>query len=492
MFAVLTKTANPIIEFKAADFICGLFLCWKHTMTLHLFDSYQRKIVPLKPIESEQVGLYSCGPTVYDRAHLGNLRTYLLVDVLRRVLAYNGHHVKHVMNITDVGHLVSDGDNGEDKMEKGARLQQQSAWHIAEKFEALFFADSGRLNIIAPTVVCRATDHIAEQIAYIESLAQRGFTYTVADGVYFDTSKLDDYGHLARLDAAGLRAGMRVEQGQKKSITDFALWKFSGTRSRQMEWPSPWGQGFPGWHIECSAMAEKYLGTLFDIHVGGEDHIPVHHSNEIAQSQGRNGNRMANIWLHGYFLQLDNEKISKSGRSLLLPELLERGFDPLSYRYLTLTAHYRRRLRFSWQSLASAAKALSRIRKMIVNTPTDGEIDSGYQQRFQRLVNRDLNMPGALALLWELVASELTPAIKRATIMNFDRVFALELDSVVGHRISGAAEVIAQQRQLARQQGDWTRSDQLRLQLVTMGYQVEDRRDSYALIPLELSEHDSD
>jgi len=461
-------------------------------MTLYLFDSYQRKIVPLKPIAKGCVGLYSCGPTVYDRAHLGNLRTYLLVDVLRRVLAYNGYGVNHVMNITDVGHLVSDGDSGEDKMEKAARQRQQCAWQIAKNFEAHFFADSGKLNIDIPTVVCRATDHIAEQIIYIESLVRKGFTYQLEDGVYFDTSKLDDYGYLARIDSAGLRAGVRVETGQKKSLTDFALWKLSGVRLRQMEWDSPWGRGFPGWHIECSAMAEKYLGKLFDIHVGGEDHMPVHHSNEIAQSQGRNGNRMANIWLHGYFLQLDNEKIAKSGRSLLLSELLKRGFDPLSYRYLTLTAHHRRRLNFSWQSLTSAAKALSRIRKVVVSAPIGGQIDSSYQRRFHLLVNYDLNMPGALALLWELLASELAPAVKRATLLDFDRVFALELDRVVGDSVPEAVDLIAQRRQLARQQGDWRGADQLRLQLVAMGYQVEDRQGSYALIPLQHNEADRD
>ena len=298
---------------------------------LKLFNTMERNVSVFKPIQDGKVGLYACGPTVYDDAHIGNLRTYLFVDVLKRVLKLNGYEVNHVMNITDVGHLVSDADTGEDKMEKGARKQQKSAWDIAKYFEKAFLHDLKNLNISLPKVTCRATDHIQDQIAFIESLEEKGFTYKTNDGIYFNTEKIADYGKLAQLDKQGLSAGIRVDMADKKSHTDFALWKFSGNRKRQMEWSSPWGIGFPGWHIECSAMAEKYLGEEFDIHIGGEDHIAVHHTNEIAQCQAKNGHVQARYWLHGYFLQLNDEKLSKSGTSITLSTLIDRGYDPLAY-----------------------------------------------------------------------------------------------------------------------------------------------------------------
>ncbi|TKF30248.1 cysteine--tRNA ligase, partial [Vibrio sp. F13] len=297
---------------------------------LQLFNTLNRTLSPFYTIQPRKVGLYACGPTVYDYAHVGNLRTYLFVDVLKRVLQINGYQVNHVMNITDVGHLVSDGDTGEDKMEKGARKQEKSAWDIATFFEDAFFTDLERLNILKPSITCRATDHIQEQISFIQSLEAKGYTYQTSDGIYFDTEKLPDYGKLARLDKEGLEAGIRVDMAEKNHPTDFALWKFTGEQKRQMEWTSPWGNGFPGWHIECSAMAEKYLGETFDIHIGGEDHIPIHHTNEIAQCQAKNGHVQANFWLHGYFLNINNEKISKSGSTLRLESLIDKGYDPLA------------------------------------------------------------------------------------------------------------------------------------------------------------------
>ncbi|TQV87170.1 cysteine--tRNA ligase [Aliikangiella coralliicola] len=452
-------------------------------MELNLFDTYRREVVSFDPVNLSEVGLYSCGPTVYDYAHIGNLRTYLFVDTLKRVLSFNGYSVKHVMNITDVGHLVSDGDTGEDKMEKGARLQNLSAWEIAKKYEAHFFEDMHQLNIQIPTIVCRATEHISEQIEFIKVIEEKGFSYKTNDGIYFDTSKLEDYGHLARLDVKGLKAGARIDIADKLNITDFALWKFSGKTARQMEWESPWGKGFPGWHIECSAMAEKYLGELFDIHVGGEDHIPVHHSNEIAQSQAKNKTRMANIWMHGYFLQIDNEKVAKSGKSITLSELVKKGYDPLSYRYLTLSAHYRSRLNFTWESLQGAENALKRLRKLFVSFGETGTADEHYMSRFESLVNQDLNIPQALALMWEMLNSQLSPAAKKATLLHFDQVFGLQLASFsqMAERIPVEIERIAEARFQARQNKDWHLSDQLREQLTKLGYSIEDHSDSYKI-----------
>ena len=455
-------------------------------MILKLFNTSSRKISPFTPLKGIEVSLYSCGPTVYDFAHVGNLRTYLFVDILKRVLKFNGYSIKHVMNITDVGHLVSDGDTGEDKMEKGSRIQKQSAWEIAKKFELSFFKDSNKLNIQPPTIICRATEHINEQILFIKELERKGYTYTTNDGVYFDTLKLETYGNFARLDIDGLRAGIRVGLSEKKNITDFALWKFSGAIARQMEWESPWGLGFPGWHIECSAMAEKYLGPLFDIHVGGEDHIPVHHTNEIAQSEAKNNTQMANIWMHGYFLQIDNEKVAKSGKSLTLRELSASGYDSLSYRYLVLTAHYRSRLNFTWESLTSAKNTLKRLKRLVSSFDDGGNANNCYITKFNRLINDDLNTPKALALMWEMLGSELSTDVKKATLLRFDEVFGLGLaqSKYETKSIPDKVRQLAENRYEARKYKHWSLSDQLREKLLALGYQVEDHSDGYQLIKI--------
>ncbi|MDP2571866.1 cysteine--tRNA ligase [Vibrio penaeicida] len=442
--------------------------------TLELFNTMNRELMPFTSIEQKKVGLYACGPTVYDYAHVGNLRTYLFVDVLRRVLQINGYDVHHVMNITDVGHLVSDGDTGEDKMEKGARKQQKSAWDIATYFEEAFFQDFKRLNILAPSTTCRATEHIQEQIAFIQSLEEKGFTYQTSDGVYFDTNKLPDYGKLAKLDKQGLEAGIRVDMGEKKRPTDFALWKFSGNKQRQMEWESPWGRGFPGWHIECSAMAEKYLGEVFDIHIGGEDHIPVHHTNEIAQCQAKNGHVQANFWLHGYFLKIDNEKISKSGKSLRLDSLLEQGFDPLAYRYLALTSHYRSHLSFTWDSLKGAQKALNRLRTKVAVLPEGGHVDESFKNAFLEHINRDLNMPKALARVWEVLDSQIAPENKKATLMYFDQIFGIDINKVEEVAIPNNILELAEKRTALKKQGKYEEADAIRNQILAQGYQVKD------------------
>ena len=447
-------------------------------MTLKLYDTYTRELREFQPLHPPEVGLYTCGPTVYDYAHIGNLRTYISEDILVRVLRFNGYLVKRVMNITDVGHLVSDADTGEDKMEKGSRRTGKSAWEIAEFYTQAFKDDLQRLNIIEPTIWCKATDHIPEQIAFVECIEAKGFTYCTSDGIYFDTSKLPDYGYLARLDIEGLQAGSRVDMGEKRNITDFALWKFSSPgEKRQMEWDSPWGKGFPGWHIECSAMSAKYLGAFFDIHCGGEDHIPVHHPNEIAQSQACHGTRLANFWMHYYFLQLDDAKMAKSaGGFLRMQTLIDRGYDPLVWRFFCLSAHYRSKLNFTWESLDGAATALNRLRLAAHEWGAPGTLDEEYMDKFAEHINDDLNMPRALAVTWDLVKSDLPPATKKATLVEFDKILGLRLADWKPTEESAPDDVMAlvEQRQLARKEKRWKDADALRDQVTAAGYEIED------------------
>jgi cysteinyl-tRNA synthetase len=314
--------------------------------------------------------LYTCGPTVYNFAHIGNLRTYIFEDILRRTLEFNGYKVKQVMNITDVGHLTSDADTGEDKIEIGTKREGKSAWEIAKKYTDAFLCDLESLNIKKPHTLCKATDHISEMIELIKKIEQKGLVYQIGDGIYFDTSKLDDYGKLANLSVNGLKAGARVDIVEgKRNKTDFALWKFSPKNAkRQMEWDSPWGRGFPGWHIECSAMSIKYLGEHFDIHCGGVDHIPIHHTNEIAQSEAATGKKpWVNYWLHGEFLILENSRMGKSaGNFITLATLKEKGYDPIVYRYLCLGAHYRKPLTFSFDSLEHAKNSYERLKEIVI------------------------------------------------------------------------------------------------------------------------------
>jgi cysteinyl-tRNA synthetase len=458
---------------------------WKQSMDLFLYDNWHRALRRFEPIQADHVGLYCCGPTVYDYAHIGNLRTYIFEDLLRRTLAFNGYAVRHVVNITDVGHLVSDADQGEDKMEKGSRRTGESAWALAERYTCAFQADMRALNLLEPTLWCRATDHIAEQIAFIATLEQKGYTYRTSDGVYFDTGRQDDYGYLARQNLAGLDAGKRVDAGEKRLPTDFALWKFSppdAAKQRQMEWESPWGLGFPGWHIECSAMSAKYLSPWFDIHCGGEDHIAIHHSNEIAQTQACHGTRLANFWLHGYFLQLDSAKMSKAGGDFLtLPSVVAQGYDALAYRYACLTAHYRSQMNFSWDALGAAQTALGRLRAAYHGwsagaDPLEARADEPMLERFTAEINQDLNLPRALAVVWELVKGNLPESVKRATMDAFEPVLGLKLSAWRPREeaLPEAILVLAQMRQQARLAKHWAQADTLRAEMVAQGYEVED------------------
>jgi cysteinyl-tRNA synthetase len=454
---------------------------------LQLYDNYTRSLRRFEPLEPGPVGLYTCGPTVYDYQHIGNYRTFLFEDVLKRVLEWNGYAVRHVMNITDVGHLTSDADTGEDKMEKGARRTGKSAWEIAQLYTDAFRADLKLLNIEDPTVLCRATDHILEQIDFIADIEKNGFAYVTADGVYFDTSLQRDYGYLARLNVEGQEAGKRVDLGAKRHPTDFALWKFSAAgEKRQMEWDSPWGRGYPGWHIECSAMAQKYLGNYFDIHCGGEDHIPVHHTNEIAQTEARVGTRLANFWMHGYFLLSQDAKMAKSAGEFLRLSLLEdRGYDPLAYRYLCLTAHYRTQMNFSWEALDAATTALDRMRQGIFAIPAapTAEPDPDHLARFTDQVNDDLNLPRALAVAWEVLRGDLAVAVRRATLLKFDQVLGLRLAQWRPPAVVVPREVqaLADARAAARRSKAWAEADRLRAELTAAGWEMEDQAEGFRL-----------
>jgi cysteinyl-tRNA synthetase len=452
---------------------------------LKLFNTLTRKKENFKSIKKGPVGVYTCGPTVYWYQHIGNLRSYVFSDILKRVLFYNNYKVKHVMNVTDVGHLTSDADEGEDKMEKAVQREHKTAREIADYYWDIFRQDFKKLNIIEPNIWPKASKHIREQIALIQKLEKKRFTYKTSDGIYFNTSKLKNYGELANLKNQKLEAGKRIDLGEKKNITDFALWKFSpptGGASpqpkRQQEWQSPWGIGFPGWHLECSAMSMKYLGEHFDIHTGGIDHIPIHHTNEIAQSEAATGKKFVNYWLHGEFLNSGGEKISKSkGGLFTLAELEEKGFNPLAYRYLLLTAHYRTPLNFSLQALQEAQNGYERLKNIIGELKDDPSTSLGvnkkYLKDFEMAINDDLDMPKALSILWGLVRDKKAIG-KIKTIAQMDKVFGLNLLKKEKLEIPKEVQKLINERETARKNKDFKMSDGLREKIKSLGYSIED------------------
>ena len=456
---------------------------------MKLYNTMSKRIEEFKPIKENEVSMYACGPTVYNYAHIGNLRTYIFEDILKRALMYFGYNVKHVMNVTDVGHLASDSDTGDDKMELGALREGKSIWDLAGFYWDAFKSDIRQLNIIEPDIWCRATDHIAQQINMVAALEAAGYTYRIEDGVYFDTSKLSDYGKLAKLNIEGLKAGSRVDMvSGKRNITDFALWKFSPTdKKRLMEWDSPWGIGFPGWHIECSAMAMEYLGDEIDIHCGGVDHIPIHHTNEIAQVESLTGKQWVKYWLHGEFLVLDNdEKMSKSGENFsTLSSLTKAGIDPLTYRYFCLNASYRKQLTYRWDAIQAAEKSYGNLKEAMVSlkksldVKKEPVINKKYNDIFKEAISSDLNIPKALGIMWNLIKDgNLADDEKYWTAVDMDRVFGLglnELEESVGEEIiPDEIKEIAEERARARKEKNWALSDKLRDKMNTMGFTVED------------------
>jgi cysteinyl-tRNA synthetase len=461
---------------------------------LRFYNQLHRRKEPFAPIDAQQVRIYSCGPTVYSRQHLGNMRPYVFADVLRRTLELFGYPVKHVINITDVGHLTGDTcDEGEDKMEVAARAGGESVWDVARRYTELFQRDLARLNVRPPHAWVRATDHIGEQVAMIAALEARGLTYQIRDGIYFDVAKFPSYGELAGADLDAQCAQDRIEAAaDKRNPADFALWKFSpedGPR-RQMEWKSPWGTGFPGWHIECSAMSAKHLGVPFDIHTGGIDHIPVHHTNEIAQTESATGvHPCVNYWMHNGWVLLDGAKISKSkGHTLNLDDLAQAGFDPLAYRYFLLSAHYRQQMNFVDEAISGAKTALARLRRHAETLRAAGDSKGAgdvaeFRERFRAALADDLNTPQALAVLWEAVRSERLGSVEKWSLLQEWDTAALGLDLAAAPAAApveqgeDAAEIAAlvEARQAAKAARDFARADAIRDQLKSRGIVLEDR-----------------
>ena len=448
-------------------------------MNIQLTNTLSKKKEIFEPIKPNTVGMYHCGPTVYDYVHIGNLRAFLLADITRRVFEYNGYEVNQVMNITDIGHLVSDGDDGDDKMTKGLKREGmavtlENMLALARKYEGFFLNDIAHMNILRPKNVVRASEHIAEDIDIIKKLEEKGHTYLTSDGVYFATDTMHDYGKLGNIMQMA-HDHARVETSEKKIPRDFALWKLDAEKG----WGSPWGKGFPGWHIECSGMSMKYLGDQFDIHTGGHDLASVHHNNEIAQSECATGHApFVKYWLHNEFINIGENKMAKSGGNFItLQTLREKGINPLALRYLYLQSHYRSQVSFSWEALEAAETALTKLKRTVANLPDDGSMNQDYQVLFHEMVNDDLNTAGGLATVWELLKnSEVLDADKKATILDFDRVLGLKLDENVAEReIPAAIQELMNQRKAARDAKDWATADRLRYEIIAQGYEVQDK-----------------
>ena len=457
-------------------------------MTVRLYDTMSRAVKEFVPIEEGKAGLYCCGPTVYNFAHIGNLRTFIFEDLLHRTLVKAGYSLTHVMNITDVGHLTGDGDDGEDKMEKSARDSGRSVWDIAEFYTKAFFDDEKDLNIIRPDIVCKATDHINDMIEIIKKLEEGGHTYISGGNVYFSIDTIDDYGKLAKLNLDDLKEGARIEvDSNKRNPKDFVLWfTNSKFKDQAMQWPSPWGTGYPGWHIECSAMSSRYLGSHFDIHCGGIDAIPVHHTNEIAQSEAAFGQKpWVNYWCHGEFLLNDKGKMSKSsGEFLTLSLLKEKGYDALDYRYFCLGGHYRSQLKFSFESLDQARSARQTLMRRLAECSTakaDGISEGArhYLDAFYEAMFNDLKAPQALAALWSMMRDSDIPDGEKW-------LAALEMDSILGLSLEKAQEkeepqeadadalALVEQRSEAKKAKNYALADEIRARLASMGYKVVD------------------
>ncbi len=459
-----------------------LFSCYNTFMKL--YNTLTRNVESFEPIHPPKVSLYTCGMTVYDFAHIGHGRKYVGDDILRRTLGRFGYDVTHVQNVTDVGHLVSDGDEGEDKMEKGAKKSGKTVWEVAQDYTKHFYNTMDALNILRPTIICKATEHIREQIALVAKLIEKGFAYDTAEAVYFDVAKFPDYGKLLgqSLDEKKTAVREEVKTGQyKKNPVDFALWfkRVGRFADHAMHWDSPWGDGFPGWHIECSAMSMKYLGETIDIHTGGIDHIPVHHPNEIAQSEAATGKPFVRYWVHYAFLMVDGKKMSKSlGNYHTIEDVLEKGVDPMALRYFYLTAHYRKSLNFTWEGLHAAGQALSELRARM--TAAVGSIASPQARRFQQAFDdalaSDFNTPQALAVVWEVAKSTLEDGEKVALLSDFDTVLGLELGigSHTQEVIPAQVQALVDSREALRKAKKFAQADSARAQIEALGFVLED------------------
>jgi cysteinyl-tRNA synthetase len=456
-------------------------------MDIHLYNTLTKKKESFSPIQEGQVGIYSCGPTVYNYAHIGNLRAYVFADILKRTFLFNEYNVNHVMNITDVGHLTSDADEGEDKIEKGAKREGKTVWQIAEFYTEQFLKDTSDMNIITPNIISKATDHIKEMIEFIQRIEKNGYTYVSNGNVYFDTSKLKDYGKLIGSKQTEENKKSRVgRDSSKKNQSDFVLWFTKHKHGdHAMIWDSPWGEGFPGWHIECSAMSTKYLGEHIDIHTGGTDHIPIHHTNEIAQCEGAFVHDSVRTWMHSAFLIMGEGKMSKStGDFLRLQVLLEKGYSSDDYRYFLLNTHYRKRINFSYESLDAAKTALRKAKSRVkeILAASDEFDDKKYQkylERFNKEINDDLNTPKCLATMWSVLNNEkLSSKTKLELILKFDKVLGLRLSEITADdEIPADILELKDERDRARNAKEWKKSDELRDLLAKKGYRVFDNKD---------------
>ncbi len=463
---------------------------------IKLYNTLTRKKEILKTEKLGLVKMYSCGPTVYNYAHIGNLRTYLFMDTLRRVLKYDGYKLLGVMNITDVGHLTNDGDNGEDKMSIAAKEQQKTPIEIANYYTDIFFNDFKKLNISLPEKVVKATDHIQEMISFVQDLEQKGFAYETSDGVYFDTEKFDNYGALSGQKREDLLSGARIDvNDEKHNPRDFAVWK-KAEPNHIMQWPSPWGMGYPGWHIECSAMSKKYLGEIFDIHTGGVDHIPVHHENEIAQNEACAGHKTVNLWMHAEFMLVNNGKMSKSLKNTYtIQQLEDMGYSPMEFRYFCLNTHYRKKLNFTFDSLNSSKISYSRLintindHKLSTNKVPQSLIDD-YISKFDAAINDDLNIPLALGLLWSMLKEEKSFMIYDTALL-FDQILGLRLSDIKIEKSNTTLDVpqeiidLCEKRKVAKSNKDYALADSIRHEIQNKGYQVIDTQDGYNIKKLD-------
>lgn len=454
-------------------------------MELKLYNTLTKTKEIFKPLQGNEVRMYSCGPTVYKDATIGNMRTNIFQDNLRRVLKYNGYTLKHVMNITDVGHLVSDADEGEDKMVKSAKGEGKTPLEIADFYTKRFMQDLNNLNIDLPEIICKATDHIQEMIEYVKGLVDKGFAYETSTAIYFDVSKLDKYGLLSGINLREQKAGARVDvDDEKKNPYDFALW-IKAPKNHLMKWDSPWGLCYPGWHIECSAMGKKYLGEEFDIHTGGIDLIPTHHENEIAQSKGLTGKIPAKFWIHGEYLLINGGKMSKSLENVyLINDIIKKGYLPLSYKLFCFSASYRNKLNFTWEAIDASNKALIKLKesykKHIEGTEDVSEdIINDFENRFHEAINDDLNMPLALSVVWEV--AKYTKKSKKIAelLLKFDTVLGIKIDDLEENKEEIPDEILqlVEKRKQARLQKNWELSDKLRDEINKKGYSVKDQKE---------------
>ena len=459
-------------------------------MSIKFYNTLTKEKSEFKPLEGNTVRLYTCGPTVYKDATIGNMKSYIFMDTLRRVLKYNGYNLKHAMNITDVGHLVSDGDEGEDKMVKAAKEEKKTPLEIAAFYTEKFLKDFELLNIDKPEIVCKATEHINDMMKFVQNLLDNGYAYETSTAIYFDVSKLDNYGILSGIDLRNQKAGARVEiDEEKRNPYDFALW-IKAPENHIMKWESPWGLCYPGWHIECSAMSNKYLGEQFDIHTGGIDLVPTHHENEIAQSKGAAGKIPAKFWMHCEFLLIDGGKMSKSlGNTYTVEDLYNRGFDPLAYKMLCFTSHYRNKLNFTWDGLASAQNSLIKIKEGYIkhkegNDDIEEEELEAYKARFLEAINDDLNIPVAMSVVWDIIKNPKKSNKLAELLLDFDKVLGIKIEEPINTKKEDVPEDVlelVEKRKQARLEKNWALSDELRDIIKEKGYIVKDSKEGSTL-----------